>query len=173
MNHRRLGSVSLLVLWAAPVLAYLTTHRLCNFHQFCPATNVEVKLPCRLQRYHFIYSGAQCSDQVTESYVQNIVLSVLLINGVIILGHLCQRYHLGRKIRRLTRQPGCRVGAVTEDTETSRPPRRHSSRTQLRLQNRIPHHVTFNSGLISILIPTFGTGSALFVLRLLNISIFE
>ena len=107
------------------------------------------------------------------SYVQNIVLSVLLINGVIILGHFCQRYHLGRKIKRLARLPGCRVGAVTEDTEASRLPRRHSSRTQLRLQNKIPHHVTFNSGLISILIPTLGSGVGLFIFTQLKISIFE
>ena len=45
MNHRRVGSVSMMVLLVAPVLAYLTTHRLCNFHQFCPGSNVEVKLP--------------------------------------------------------------------------------------------------------------------------------
>ena len=94
------------------------------------------------------------------------VFSILAINGVIIIGHLCQRYHWGRKIKRMARQQNCRVGV--EDTEASR-----SGRSQFRLQNKIPHHVTFNSGLISILIPTLGTGVALFVLNGLNISIFE
>ena len=42
MNHRRVGSVSMTILLVAPVLSYLNTHRLCNFHQFCPSSNVEV-----------------------------------------------------------------------------------------------------------------------------------
>ena len=43
MNHRRMGSVSMVVLCVAPVLAYLTTHRICDFQQFCPDTNVQVR----------------------------------------------------------------------------------------------------------------------------------
>ena len=110
----------------------------------------------------------QCSDQVTGSYVEIIVISTLVINGFIIIGHMCLRYHWGRKIKRMARQSNCRVGVIREDTEASK-----TSWSQLRLQNKIPHHVTFNSGLISILIPTLGSGVALFILTSLNISIFE
>ena len=110
----------------------------------------------------------QCSDKVIGSYVQNIVISVLAINGFIIIGHMCLRYHWGRKIQRMARQSNCRVGVAREEAEASR-----SSWSQLRLQNKIPHHVTFNSGLISILIPTLGSGVALFILTSLNISIFK
>ena len=60
MNHRRVGSVSMMVLLVAPVLAYLTTHRLCNFHQFCPGSNVEVNLSgLRLE-----ISGSNCFPAV-------------------------------------------------------------------------------------------------------------
>ena len=103
-----------------------------------------------------------------EKYVKNLVFSVLGVNGVIIIGHLCQRYHWGRKIKRMARQPNCRVGVVHEDTEASK-----TSWSQFRLQNKIPHHVTFNSGLISILIPTLGSGVGLFIFTQLKISIFE
>ena len=164
MNHRMVGSVSMVILWVSPVLAYLTTHRLCDFHQFCPGSNVKVTAGTEAQTIILL----QCSDQITESYAKHIVFSVLAINGFIIIGHLYQRSHLGRKMRRLARQPSCRVGPGLEDTEAPT-----SSRPQLRLQNKIPHHVTFNSGLISILIPTLGTGVALFILSALEISIFE
>ena len=96
------------------------------------------------------------------------VISTLVINGFIIIGHMCLRYHWGRKIQRMARQSNCRVGVAREEAEASR-----SSWSQLRLQNKIPHHVTFNSGLISILIPTLSTGAALFALNVLNISIYE
>ena len=115
----------------------------------------------------FDYYSIQCSDQLTGSYVQVSIITVLSINGLIIIGHMFKRYHWWRKIQKVVRKPKCRVG-VSEDTQS-----RQGIIGQLRLQNKIPHHVTFNSGLISILIPTLGSGVALFFLKLLDISIFK
>ena len=78
MNHRRAGSVSQLVLCLAPILAYLSTHRLCDFQQFCPGSNVQVKLEPADWRPSDLF--LQCSDQVTGTYVKNFVFSVLSVN---------------------------------------------------------------------------------------------
>lgn len=43
MNHKQGGYVSVLVLWCAPVMAYVTTHNVCGYKQFCPSENVKVK----------------------------------------------------------------------------------------------------------------------------------
>ena len=109
----------------------------------------------------------QCSDQLTGSYVQVCIICVVIINGVILLGHLLKRSHFWWKMKNLVRKPSCRIGVSTETGSS------HSPRRQLSLQTKIPHHVTFNSGLISILIPTLGSGVGLFIFTQLKISIFE
>ena len=166
MNHKRGGSVSVGILSAAPLLAYITTHRLCNYQQFCPAKNVKVTgmWMHKTQSSNFII---QCSDQLTGSYVQVCIICVVIINGIILLGHLVKRSHFWWSIKNIVRKPSCQIG-VSADTESS-----YSLRRQLSLQTKIPHHVTFNAGVISILIPTLSSGVALFVLKLLDISIFE